>query len=460
MAAIRSSFRFCLFGMPMKTPNKAGNVETWFKRRGYLHFDEPISLERAKRILANPLNIEQHAFHPLIGYQITSFKVRRDPKTGKLARKPKIRDIAYPSHLDSHIYSYYSALITETYERILHSKGLSEAVLAFRPLGKSNIDFAHQAFKTIRHLGNCTAICLDVSGFFNNIDHAELKNRWSELLGEDRLPSDHFAVFRSITKYSKTDRDTLYKQFGISSSKPKSHGRRICTPVEFRRRVRDGKLIKKNEEDYGISQGTPISATLSNVYMLDFDVKLNNLVKIAGGEYFRYCDDILILSPSAAHEILLNAAREEISKLKLEINENKTEIREFTLREGFQRCNKPLQYLGFTFDGSKILLRSAALAKFSQKMKSGVRLAVATAKARAAERLSHGRPVKPLFKRKLYDRYSHLGTRNFVRYGLRAAKEMKSNEIREQLKPMWGRLQDEINAQIIKRRLRQPDSDG
>ena len=77
-------------------------------------------------------------------------------------------------------------------------------------------------------------------------------------------------------------------------------------------------------------------------------------------------------------------------------------------------------------------------------MKSGVRLAK---KSRAKiERLneSQGRPTKALFKRKLYERYSYIGRRNFITYGHRAADLMRSESIKRQLKPLWGRLQDEI----------------
>jgi len=432
---------------------KDKSFETWYRRRGYLHFDEPIAMRRIAAFLAKPENVGRHSFYPLISYQIKSHKIARNPETGKLTRKEKIREIAYPSHVDSHIYSYYSHKLAEKYEAILQKKKLSHAILAFRSLGKSNIDFAVQAFRAIRDLGDCTAVCLDIRGFFDHIDHAQLKKSWNSLLEVDNLPSDHFSIFKSITKYSKTPRTPLYKAFGISSNNPKNHGRRICSPLDFRKKVRGGKLIETNINCYGIPQGTPISAILSNIYMLEFDIKISTLVENSGGRYFRYCDDILIITPHADHEYLVASAMEEIEELKLEINTKKTEIRQFRRRGENLESNKPLQYLGFTFDGVKILLRSAALAKFSEKMKSGVRLAVATAKSRSHERVAHGRPIRPLYKRKLYERYSHLGEKNFVRYGLRAAQEMNSRHIREQLKPLWARLQEEIKTQAEKKRV-------
>ncbi|MFK8773750.1 MULTISPECIES: hypothetical protein [Aeromonas] len=115
---------------------------------------------------------------------------------------------------------------------------------------------------------------------------------------------------------------------------------------------------------------------------------------------------------------------------------------------GVQKCDKPLQYLGFTFDGERKLIRSAALAKFSGRMKSGVRLAKKNhAKANLLEE-EIGILKTPLFKRKIYERYSHLGKKNFITYGHMAAKTMKSKAIKKQLKPLWNRLTKEIEASL------------
>ena len=61
-------------------------------------------------------------------------------------------------------------------------------------------------------------------------------------------------------------------------------------------------------------------------------------------------------------------------------------------------------------------------------------------------RVKKGQPEKNLYKKKLYSRYTHLGKRNFVTYGIRAAKKMDSKSIRKQLKPLWNRLNDTLNS--------------
>lgn len=420
------------------------SLPNWFRTRRYLHFDSPVGVKLASALVTSPKAVSQHAFYPLISYEITTRKVKKD-SYGKIIPNDKNRPIAYPAHLDSHIYSYYARQLSEAYELALHKRGISDAVLAFRPLGKSNIHFAAEAFQTIRSRGNCTAIGLDISGFFDNLDHNLLKKAWCQILDLDKLPDDHFAVFKAITRYSVVDRSEVYGLFGISEHNPKAPGRRICSAADFRLKVRSKGLIKVHDKNYGIPQGTPISAILSNIYMLEFDKKMVELVSPKDGKYVRYCDDMLVIIPRHSYRRIESKSQKFIEELKLKINPDKTEICRFALKRGKLRSNRLLPYLGFTFDGQNVLLRSAALARYSQRMKSGVRLAAATAKSKNDQRVAQGRPIKALYKRKLYERYSHLGGRNFVRYGFRAAQFMLSKSIRKQLKPLWPRLKEEID---------------
>lgn len=364
-----------------------------------------------------------------------------------MQKKSKTRDIRYAAHSDSQIYAYYSYLLATRYEEKIIQNNLNENILAFRSLGKSNIQFANDAFEIIKKTGRCSAICLDVSGFFDNLDHKILKTKWADILDEESLPLDHYKVFKSITKHSFVHRKDVYKVFGISPNNPKNNRYRICSPEEFRTKVRASGLIQRNEQLKGIPQGTPISALLSNIYMFEFDKKVKEVVSEQGGYYFRYCDDILIIINQNFKGDVEKFVSIEISNLKLEINSDKTETRDFYRYNGKQHCKggKTLQYLGFTFDGQHKLIRSAALAKFSNRMKSGVRTTKKTVQ-RKQESLSSnfkGNFVR-LRKKKIYERYSHLGKRNFLRYGYRAANIMGSKSIKRQLKPLWKRLNQEI----------------
>jgi hypothetical protein len=416
----------------------------WFKKRGYLHFDAPVGFKTAQKLTNSPLRVAKHAFLPLINYDIRNFKVFVEDD-GSIQKKYKSRPIAYASHIDSHIYAYYAWQLSKLYEKNIHSHSLNDSVLAFRSLGKSNIQFANQAFEDIKNRKNCSAVALDIKGFFDNLDHQKLKESWGSLIDQTCLPPDHFNVYKSLTKFSRVDKSLLYEEFNIPISNPKNGRFKICDIKEFRDVVRKKNYISKNDGSKGIPQGSPISALLSNIYMFSFDIAAKAKMAEQGGSYYRYCDDILFITKREFRDDIESFAQNENKKLILDIQPTKTEKRDFWISKGQQTCDKPLQYLGFTFDGQRKLLRSAALARFSNRMKSGVRLAKKTRIKKNRIKLEKGMPKTDLYKRKLFQQYSHLGGRNFIRYGHRAADEMNSNAIRKQLKPLWNRLQDEIN---------------
>lgn len=416
----------------------------WYRSRNYLHFDPPAGVEKAQKLVTAPARVASHSFYPLISYQITTEKLKRNSETKRLVKHLKPRDIAYAAHLDSCIYSYYAWQLGMLYEDELKARKIDDHVLAFRSLGKSNIDFAAQAFESIRTRGDCSAVALDIKGFFDNLDHAQLKSSWALILNDVKLPSDHYAVFKSLTRFSTVERGKLFEALGISQHNPKFGRHRICSAKDFREKIRNAGLIYQNAKSKGIPQGTPISALLSNIYMIEFDELMCQRMSKIDGDYFRYCDDMLFIVPTEKRDEIAGEVNERIKKLKIHINTDKTERRTFTMESGVQRADKPLQYLGFTFDGQRVLLRSASLARYSERMKRGVKMAKATMKKRNDARVSRGATPKDLFKRKLYQRYSHLGKRNFLRYGYRASAILDSSSIKKQLKPLWLRLQKEI----------------
>ncbi len=130
---------------------------------------------------------------------------------------------------------------------------LDDSILAFRKLNKSNIDFARIAFDSIQKRSNCTVLGLDISKFFDHIDHKILKDMWCKVLGVPSLPEDHHSVFKAITKFVKVDR-ILYLNSLISPfTNPRKNGKnRICSPREFReyRKLKKPDLFNDNPAFY------------------------------------------------------------------------------------------------------------------------------------------------------------------------------------------------------------------
>lgn len=417
----------------------------WYKRRRYLHFDLPIGPKQAIANVTDPDRVAAHSFYPFVHTTIKSTKTSTDPQTKRRERKIKERDVAYAAHVDSHVYAYYAHLLTSLYETAIRANGVDSCSLAFRPLGKSNIEFAKEAFDQIVAHSPCCVLAIDVKGFFDNLDHDLLKSAWARILGLSRLPQDHFNVYKSVTQWCFVDKEPLYERLGISIHNPNKGNRtRLCTPEQFRKLVRGGGLLKPNAQRRGIPQGSPISAILSNVYMFSFDEKLLAYASAIGAAYYRYCDDIILILPAAVRDEVHATLLQLISEVQLEVQEEKTEERYFELVDGHLTAKQPIQYLGFTFDGEHMRIRETSLCRYFERMRRGVRIAQNTKRKCDSNRISDGRSAKPLYLKKLYRKYSYLGRRNFVSYGSRAVKLMHSNSIRRQLKPLWEKLIREI----------------
>jgi hypothetical protein len=447
-----------------------------FKARHYLHFDLPLSPRKAEALATDPAKVASHAFYPLLGFTITTPKVKKNAD-GSFERTNKDREIKICAHSDAAIYSYYAQILSTHYEAELATIGLTEVVTAFRRhpgRQMNNVAFAEEVFSFIQANRPCIALGLDVTKFFDRLDHDYLKTSWQNLLGVQRLPKDHFAVYKSLANFCWVERAEAFKEFSISphNPKPKALNRqRICTATEFRTRIRNNNrkaddrqnsLIQFNPElasSRGIPQGSPISAVLSNIYMLEFDAAMHAAAVQVGGLYRRYCDDIMVVVPPAEAQRIEDLAMAQITRLKLKINTDKTHRIEFpTDKSHVALENKTLQYLGFTFSGIQKLIRASSLSRYYSKMRRGVSLARKTrAKHNRIER-AKGLPQSPLKKRKLYLQYSYLisgrfknrkgsqrkGSGNFLTYAYNAAKRMNAPEIKEQMKGHWGKLQEEM----------------
>ncbi len=367
----------------------------------YPHFDKYLPLEEAQAIATDPLRVAANPFFPFLRY-IKKWRPYRPTEKG-----PKLRPIRYASRRDAYIFARYRHLLAEKYEAELQLLGIQDCPLAYRKIplsgtegpGKCNINFAKDAFDRILKMGNCCAVALDISSYFENLDHDLLHSLWCRMIGVQKLPPDHSAVFRAITKYAVVDRDQVYERLGFIGLKVRN-GRsvrgylkafkempnQLCTPKEFREKIAGGdpslpSIIETNELSHGIPQGAPISDILANLYLIDFDVLMAGYVRPLGGCYFRYSDDILILLPGDA-AVALRARDYAMAQIaafgpKIAIKPAKTSVVAYTvanagklafeLIDGMQGRNG-LEYLGFRFDGRRVYLRDSTLSGFYRKM--------------------------------------------------------------------------------------------
>jgi len=473
---------------------KKNKREPWLKPRGYIHFTSKFDLKDIKQVkfitsyASNPISVAKHPFSPLIHrpiiarrYKVTSIdslgKKKRahsfiDPETGKRRSNAKIRHIYYSTHLDAFIYSYYcQKVLTPLYElRLSETPGLSNCVSAYRKIpissesekNKNNIYFAKDVFDFIKTYGDCVALTFDVSAFFDSLNQKYLKKQWCNLLNTKSLPDDHHHIYKSLTRISYVEFYTVLKEFGIKSQywfKNKKHVRFCKDADEFRRRIRNRGYLKthpyrvKNmpNEYIGIPQGTPISAFLSNLYLLEFDKLIHTKVEVKGGLYRRYSDDIVVVcKPENVQEIKDYVLDIIKNKFYLKINKDKVDKSEFTATEKGVTCDKPLRYLGFEFDGKRTLIKPASLSKFYRNMKRAV-----VAQANKAKKGKYPSTSR-MYKFELYKQYSHLGSktkgrkRNFYAYAKDASEIMQEKAIMKQFSRAWENLMTEIKEQEMR----------
>ncbi|MGB5989289.1 MAG: antiviral reverse transcriptase Drt2 [Marinifilaceae bacterium] len=442
------------------------------KKRKYPHFDPKIdffkNIKFYKNYFNNPLNIARHSFYPFIKMELETPRYKKISNNGVNGRPIRVKDIkkrplAYCAHFDAFIYSWFSTLLTKKYEKLIEKEKISQNVLAYIEKGASNIEFSHEVFEYIKSKGECVTLAFDITSFFDGLDHEHLKKMWCKVLDVSKLPNDHFKVFKSLTKYSYVVKKDLENEFPFLIKK-RDKGDfidLICTPKEFRSRVRGNSLIRNNcnkiklkdsereGELCGILQGSPLSACLSNIYMLEFDVLINKIVSDVGGLYRRYCDDIIIVVDSENGDKIKKQVQDKIRLFHLEINNSKTEVTKFIFDKvgelrGYDNNHKyrNLQYLGFEFNGQNTYIRSSSMSRYNRRMSAMIRKNLKAAYGSK----SIGNKV---FKKKLYERYSDVGKRNFITYAERASEYMQSSTIKKQcrnsLKKVVDRFHDKKN---------------
>ncbi len=485
----------------------------WFKDRGYTHFTNrtPMSIrKKIKCYITNKKKVGQHSFSPLIfkeikqrRYKLSDFngiekRSHKKVKNGKIVSNTKIREILYATHLDAHIYSYYSQqIITPKYEDYLkQNKLLSKSITAYRQIEtddklkfKNNVHFAKDVFDEIKQREKCVALVLDIENFFPSLNHKILKLAWAKILGYKTLPKDHFNLFKAITRFSYVKLKDLKTKNGHFDEKElaklKKEGKHtffssIKELIDSDIIIHKNQKLNKEKQLIGIPQGLPISALLANIYMLAFDESVIKELTLKHDVFYRrYSDDIVIICNENQIQLIEDFIKSEIKKHKLKVSLEKTEKTLFKINKGRLQSyridkddsikeNIPLNYLGFEFYGYQTLIKSKNLAKFYRGMKQTVKR-----KHKRIETVKEKYLLDeaPIFKRKIYrlfsfkgeksrmlpaKRTSFLGGRakteyferkfrgNYLRYAYRASDDLDAPEIKRQLRNHWKILQQTL----------------
>ncbi|MEZ5765931.1 MAG: antiviral reverse transcriptase Drt2 [Xanthobacteraceae bacterium] len=401
----------------------------WYVKKNFPHFDLTLGFDQALALASNPARVSEHAFWPFIGY------VDQKRKFSKLKnRAPEVsnkeRPLRYCSHHDGYIHAYYAKSLSERYEVFVRSYGLENAVIGYRKGLGTNVDLAKSAFDEIKLRETSCVIALDITDFFGSIDHHVLKQNLCELLEQSQLPVDWYKIYRSMTKFSWVELSELADRLGFDQDKVP---RPICSADSFRQKVRGGdglnsSLVRTNAKDHGIPQGSPLSAVFSNVYMMHFDIACSREFHSRGDFYRRYSDDIIIICDVDRAGEAIDFVERQIADLgsSLKLNNAKTEVSVFErIGPDVFVCDRPVTYLGLTYDGKRTLLRARTLSRYYRRMTYAARQAIRSAKKSES---------KKLFLRSTYRDLTHLGGRNFYSYAKRASKTLKDVSAAKQLR--------------------------
>lgn len=419
----------------------------WLVVKQYPHLDLPVEDNYGKLSLINYIsckdNIAKHSFLPLIRRDIISYPFKKN-EDAKRKRTKKVRPITYASHIDSAIFSYYGLHLSEKYERLVFEYDLNDVACAYRSIkcksrngNKCNIDIAKEVFDFIHDKvengENVAVISFDIKGFYDHLDHKILKRAWMNVMQEKSMPDDEYNVFKNITKYSYVKEDKVFDLFKdriickrSKSYKGEKYVKRKVKHINYLRdkeaiafcekkdieEIRKEKLIcrRAKKDNYGIPQGLTISSVLANIYMLNFDHDIYDSIKKSGGLYRRYSDDIIIVCPINEGVKWKLKIIDKIKEYNLDIELRKTNLYNFRKTYGEIIClheilgsNKKLEYLGFSYDGQKILIKDSGVGKYYNKMHINLR--------RAEWMASHvnNEYLGKVFENKLIKKFSYAG---------------------------------------------------
>lgn len=351
-----------------------------YKYKNYGHFDNKIAPLKVKRLVENPEWIKKHGFYPLVHLELSFDKFSCDKGEG--IRKLKTRNIYYSSHIDRYIYQHYSYMLNEKYNNIAAEKSINTCCIAYRNnLGKNNIHFAKEVFDYILKSKTSYILVGDFKNFFDNLDHKYLKLMLKNVLNTYDLPLDWYKIYKSVSNFHFVELDDIsrYKYGKVRRFKTKRE--KFFENMRDFDKFKNNFLIYNNPNNKGIPQGLPISAVLSNVYMIEADERLQNIAINNNGLYRRYSDDFIFIIQSTDKLIVKEVFNDVINILdgipELDLQLDKTGFYKYenskiySVNELFsnkKNGSNRLDYLGFILNENGVSIRDKTISKYYYKL--------------------------------------------------------------------------------------------
>ena len=286
-----------------------------------------------------------------------------------------VRLLGVPTVIDRMVQQAVAQVLTPIFERTF-----SENSYGFRP-GRS----ARQAIRKARDLyneGYRYVVDLDLSKYFDTINHELLLNMVREEVHDK-------AVIRLIKQFLKS---------GV---------------------MVNGVLVSTES---GSPQGGPLSPLLSNIYLTKFDKEMEK----RGHKFVRYADDVnvYVRSRRSAQRVLASCKQYLEAKLKLKVNEKKSE------------AGSPLKlkFLGFSLYPTKggkasIRIHEKSIDRFKFKIKCLLRRNQGRSIEDVLEKLN-------LYTRGWLNYYSIADAKSFIQ----RMNELIGRKIRAYLWKQWKRV--------------------
>ena len=209
--------------------------------------------------------------------QIRSGKYKPQPVRRKEIPKPDggVRQLGIPTVIDRVIQQAIAQQLTPIFE-----PKFIDGSYGYRP--NRSAQQAIQKVKKYAEEGYTTAVEIDLSKYFDTLNHELLMNMVREEVRDKRV----------------TDLIKKYLKSGVFA---------------------EGLLVKTEE---GSPQGGPLSPLLANIYLNKYDQEMTR----RGVKVIRYADDIVILAKSkrAGERLLESSKRYLEEKLKLKLNTEKS----------------------------------------------------------------------------------------------------------------------------------------